>query len=47
MTAYAGIDVSKATLQIALFPQAENLGVPNTYEGLAQISLFDRRSGGI
>lgn len=37
MTAYAGIDVSKATLQIALYPQSENFGVPNTDEGLAQL----------
>ncbi|MFJ3680629.1 transposase, partial [Pseudomonas sp. NPDC090208] len=38
MTAYAGIDVSKATLQIALFPQAGELSVPNTAEGLAILS---------
>lgn len=38
MTAYAGIDVSKATLQIALFPQAGELSVPNTAEGLATLS---------
>lgn len=38
MTAYAGIDVSKATLQIALLPHADELQVPNTAEGLAQLA---------
>jgi transposase len=37
MTAYAGIDVSKATLQVALFPAPDNVCVPNTDEGLAQL----------
>lgn len=37
MTAYAGIDVSKATLQVALFPASDNVCVPNTDEGLAQL----------
>lgn len=35
MTAYAGIDVSKATLQIALFPPSNNFTLPNSAEGLA------------
>jgi len=35
MSAYAGIDVSKATLQIALYPQADDLSVANTPDGLA------------
>ncbi|MEG5267242.1 transposase, partial [Pseudomonas sp. JDS28PS106] len=38
MSAYAGIDVSKATLQVALFPTASDLCVPNTPEGLAWIT---------
>lgn len=35
MSAYAGIDVSKADLQIALYPKAADVCVPNTQEGLA------------
>ncbi|WP_017906996.1 IS110 family transposase [Pseudomonas asplenii] len=35
MTAYAGIDVSKATLEIALFPPSNNFTLPNSAEGLA------------
>lgn len=38
MTAYAGIDVSKNTLQIALFPPSDEINVPNTGEGLAQLA---------
>ncbi|MCO8166161.1 transposase [Pseudomonas sp. 21LCFQ010] len=40
MSAYAGIDVSKATLQVALFPKADELCVPNTEEGLASIAEY-------
>ncbi|MEE5118202.1 hypothetical protein V2J95_25760, partial [Pseudomonas alliivorans] len=40
MSAYAGIDVSKATLQVALFPKADELCVPNTEEGLARIAEY-------
>lgn len=40
MTAYAGIDVSKTTLQIALFPHTDELNVPNTVEGLAQLAAW-------
>ncbi|MBX8497005.1 IS110 family transposase [Pseudomonas cichorii] len=40
MSAHAGIDVSKATLQVALFPKADDLCVPNTEEGLASIAEY-------
>lgn len=40
MSAYAGIDVSKATLQIALFPKADDLCVPNTPEGLVMLADY-------
>ena len=37
MIAYAGIDISKESLQVALYPLSENLSVPNTAEGAARI----------
>ena len=37
MSAYAGIDISKDALQVALHPQSENFVAPNTLDGVAQI----------
>jgi len=42
MSAYAGIDVSKATLQVALFPKTTDLCVPNTAEGLTAVADYLR-----
>lgn len=40
MPAYAGIDVSKSTLQVALYPKTNELCVPNTAEGLATLADY-------
>lgn len=37
MTAYAGIDVAKDTLQIALYPQSNSFCTTNTSEGIHQL----------
>ena len=40
MSAYAGIDVSKATLQVALYPEVSELCVTNDAAGLEAITRY-------